>query len=30
LRVTPLGALAAIIGGGLAALISKLFVIKYL
>jgi len=30
LRVTPVGALAAIIGGGLAALISKLFVIKYL
>ena len=30
LRVTPLGALAALIGGGLAALISKLFVIKYL
>jgi len=30
LKVTPLGALAAIIGGGLAALISKLFVIKYL
>jgi len=30
LRVTPLGALVAIIGGGLAALISKLFVIKYL
>jgi len=30
LRVTPAGALAAIIGGGLAALISKLFDIKYL
>ena len=30
LRVTPLGALVALIGGGLAALISKLFVIKYL
>ena len=30
LRVTPIGALAAIIGGGSAALISKLFDIKYL
>ena len=30
LRVTPLGALVAIIGGGSAALISKLFDIKYL
>ncbi len=30
LRVTPSGALAAIIGGGSAALISKLFDIKYL
>ena len=30
LRVTPAGALAAIIGGGAAALISKLLVIKYL
>ena len=30
LRVTPLGALAAIIGGGLAALIGKLLDIKYL
>ncbi len=30
LRVTPLGALVAIIGGGSVALISKLFVIKYL
>lgn len=30
LRVTPLGALAAISGGGLTALISKLFVIDYL
>ena len=30
LRVTAAGALAAIIGGGLAALISKLFDIKYL
>jgi len=30
LRVTPLGALVAIIGGGLAALIGKVFVIEYL
>ena len=30
LRVTPLGALVAIVGGGSAALISKLFDIKYL
>lgn len=30
LKVTPLGALVAIIGGGAAALISKLMVIKYL
>ncbi|MBA7684355.1 hypothetical protein ES703_92749 [subsurface metagenome] len=30
LRVTPLGALVAIIGGGSAALISKLFHIEYL
>lgn len=30
LRVTPIGALVAIIGGGSAALISKLFDIKYL
>jgi SSS family solute:Na+ symporter len=30
LRVTPLGALAAIIGGGSAALIGKLLDIKYL
>ncbi len=30
LKVTPLGALVAIIGGGAAALISKLFGIKYL
>jgi SSS family solute:Na+ symporter len=30
LRVTPLGALAAIIGGGSAALISKILAIKYL
>lgn len=30
LKVTPLGALAAIVGGGSAALISKLFDIKYL
>jgi SSS family solute:Na+ symporter len=30
LRVTSLGALAAVIGGGSVALISKLFVVKYL
>jgi len=30
LRVTPIGALAAIIGGGSAALVSKLFDIEYL
>jgi len=30
LKVTPLGALVAVIGGGSAALISKLFEIKYL
>ena len=30
LRVTPLGALVAIIGGGAAALISKILAIKYL
>ena len=30
LKVTPAGAIAAIIGGGVAALISKLFDIKYL
>jgi len=30
LRVTPLGALVAIVGGGSAALISRLFDIKYL
>jgi SSS family solute:Na+ symporter len=30
LKVTPTGAIAAIIGGGVAALISKLFDIKYL
>jgi SSS family solute:Na+ symporter len=30
LRVTPLGALVAIVGGGVAALISKILAIKYL
>jgi SSS family solute:Na+ symporter len=30
LRVTPMGALAAIIGGGGIALVSKIFGIKYL